>query len=241
MVNGGNVRNSYRKKSLEKKDPTNKNMETNNLKSKKGDNGKYGYVDESGNWAVEPKFDNADEFERGVARVQLNWMWGFLKEDGSWLFEPVLHEANPFSGEIACVKKGLRYGFLDRQGEWFIEPNLLAAVPSGNKEYFGVKNMDSLRAIISNQGKWITDFELKERPDFWDYGIKVDKDSKYGFLDYTGNWIISPKYKEMYEANEGRIFASLEGNDHFRLIDLSGNNITETEFYLAFLEKKFNN
>ena len=37
-------------------------MEEKKLSPKEGDNGKYGYVDNNGNWVIEPKFDEAAEF-----------------------------------------------------------------------------------------------------------------------------------------------------------------------------------
>ena len=207
-------------------------MEEKKLIAKKGDNGKWGYVDNTGEWVIEPKFIEADEFDRGIARVRYDWLWGFLKEDGSWLFEPVLNDADPFSDEIACVKKGLCYGFINRKGVWFIEPNIIEVVKSSNKDLFGIKNRDRRCAIISNQGKWITEFELAHLPDFGDYSIRVDKDSKYGFLDYKGNWIIPPIYQEAFEAKEERIFAGVEKNSYFYLIDLNGNILSEEKLYL---------
>lgn len=79
------------------------------LKLKK-QNDRYGYVDEDGNWAIEPGFLCAEEFDGGLAIVRPSGLYGYLKEDGSWLIEPTLHYASPFEGEIARVMKRLVLG-----------------------------------------------------------------------------------------------------------------------------------
>lgn len=206
-------------------------MEPNNLKSKKGDNGKYGYVDESGNWVVEPKFWKVDEFERGVARVQVDGMWGFLNEDGSWLFEPVLHEADSFSNEVARVRKGFFYGFINRKGEWVIEPKLLEAWPFEGDSVTGIFNSDNVMAFISNNGKMITDFNLEGLVSYnvpahfmYDNRIRAKKDEKYGFLNLNGTWVIPPNYKRVREFSEERAFVNKkDNNEDYDLIDVDGN------------------
>ena len=42
------------------------------LNSKKGENGKYGFVDSTGKWVVEPKFVDISNLSKGFARVRLN-------------------------------------------------------------------------------------------------------------------------------------------------------------------------
>ena len=60
-----------------------KNMAEKKLEDKRGDNGKAGYVDEDGNWVIEPKFDFTWSFEDGIAKVELKRKSGFIKTDGT--------------------------------------------------------------------------------------------------------------------------------------------------------------
>ena len=62
------------------------------LEPKEADNGKYGYVDEKGNWVIEPKFDDAWRFKEGFAKVELDGKYGFIKTDGTYLVEPIYIE-----------------------------------------------------------------------------------------------------------------------------------------------------
>ena len=54
------------------------------LKNKKADNGKWGYVDEKGNWIIEPKFDEAQDFYHGEAVVLYEGKYRILMPDGSF-------------------------------------------------------------------------------------------------------------------------------------------------------------
>lgn len=54
------------------------------LKRQKADNGKYGFVDEKGNWIIEPKFDKASDFYSGEAVVFDEGKYRILMPDGSF-------------------------------------------------------------------------------------------------------------------------------------------------------------
>lgn len=59
---------------------------------KKGDNKLYGYVDENGNWVIEPKFDEADDFEDGEATVMYENLYHKLLSDGSFRKQSKIEE-----------------------------------------------------------------------------------------------------------------------------------------------------
>lgn len=44
--------------------------------------GKYGYINENGDFVIEPKFDHAGEFEDGIARVYLNGKYFYINTKG---------------------------------------------------------------------------------------------------------------------------------------------------------------
>lgn len=49
-------------------------------------NGKYGYIDRKGTIAIKPKYDMADDFSEGLARVKLGSKWGYIGSNGEMLF-----------------------------------------------------------------------------------------------------------------------------------------------------------
>lgn len=54
------------------------------LEPKKGDNGKYGYVDKNGNWVIEPKFERAHDFWDGEAKVFDNGFYKIMLSNGTF-------------------------------------------------------------------------------------------------------------------------------------------------------------
>lgn len=76
------------------------------LIKKEGDNGNYGFVDENGNWVIEPKFCQY-AFRYGIAKVKLDGKYGYIKEDGTYLVEPKFDDAKDFrDGEAEVLDNG---------------------------------------------------------------------------------------------------------------------------------------
>ena len=94
------------------------------LKRKKGENGKYGFVDKAGNWIIEPKFDGAEYFELGKAPVKDGNRWGIINSDGTWFLEPefdTIERSN--NGDITVYYYDGTAGAVDEKtGEiWWLE------------------------------------------------------------------------------------------------------------------------
>ena len=48
-------------------------------------NGKWGFINEKQQWVIQPKFEDAKEFQNGKAAAKLNGKWGFINKRGEWL------------------------------------------------------------------------------------------------------------------------------------------------------------
>ena len=80
---------------------------------------KFGYIDKSGMWAIEPQFDVAENFSGGLAAVRRaqNDKCGFIDRSGKSVISPRFDAAGSFADGIAWVKVGDRYGFINPKGE----------------------------------------------------------------------------------------------------------------------------
>lgn len=47
--------------------------------------GKWGFINERQDWVIQPRFDDAKEFQGGKAAVRQNGKWGFINKRGEWL------------------------------------------------------------------------------------------------------------------------------------------------------------
>jgi WG containing repeat/S-layer homology domain len=58
-------------------------------------------------FVIPPKFDAADAFATGLARVQINNQWGYIDKTGKFVIPPEFDEAHPFSDGLALVKENI--------------------------------------------------------------------------------------------------------------------------------------
>lgn len=67
-------------------------------------NGKWGFVDTSGNIVIDYSFDEAKSFSSGFAAVMKDGKWGFINSSGNEIIPCEYEEVRPFTGKYAAVK-----------------------------------------------------------------------------------------------------------------------------------------
>ena len=68
--------------------------------------GKWGFVDASGNMVIEPQYEQAKSFGNGLAPVRVGDLWGYISSNGEWRIECQFEDCLPFSTNgIAAVKE----------------------------------------------------------------------------------------------------------------------------------------
>ncbi len=50
-------------------------------------NGKYGYIDKTGKYVINPQFDYAGSFSEGLAVVEIGGKWGYIDKTGKFIWE----------------------------------------------------------------------------------------------------------------------------------------------------------
>jgi hypothetical protein len=84
-------------------------------------NGKSGYLDHAGEWAVSPRFESAGDFSEGVAPVEVeHHKWGYIDKTGRLVLPALYYFAGPFSEALAHVSDGVLEGYIDREGKLVI-------------------------------------------------------------------------------------------------------------------------
>ncbi|MGC9367677.1 MAG: WG repeat-containing protein [bacterium] len=64
---------------------------------------KWGFIDLSGNWKIEPQFDQAKSFVENRAAVKLGQKWGYIDQHGEFRLKPQFDNAYDFSEGFAIV------------------------------------------------------------------------------------------------------------------------------------------
>lgn len=80
-------------------------------------NGKWGFISQSGKLIVKPTYDYVFPFSEGMAVVVKNGKWGYVNTKGKVVIAPHCRFASNFSNGLARVFKDDKYGFIDKKNE----------------------------------------------------------------------------------------------------------------------------
>ncbi|HZJ82545.1 MAG TPA: WG repeat-containing protein, partial [Clostridia bacterium] len=152
---------------------------------------------------------------------------------------PIVREHDPSEDQVLLlVCADNKFGFMDMTGKTVIEPQFdlawnfnefgVAMVMNyeDGQEFYGLLGVDGL----------LTDVNLWDIGEFYDGIAKVkNKDGKYGFIDYKGDWIAQPIYDEVKDFSEGLAAVGLISDtssanppvDTWGFIDARGKEIIE--------------
>ena len=84
------------------------------------DNGRYGYLDRTGEIAISPIYAEASDFSEGLAAAAIRngatLEWGFINPDGEWVITPTFsNKPGDFHEGLAVVKKkNGKYVYIDK-------------------------------------------------------------------------------------------------------------------------------
>ncbi len=150
-------------------------------------NHKWGFIDESGNYVVEPKYSDVSSFSEGFAPVCLGAKWGFIDKSGRLTIEPQFEYVLPFCDGLAAVLyKGL-IGFVDHSGHFAIEPR-----------FHQVSSFADGLAIVT----------LKEGLQELHRSLVIDKDGNSVFDLYQTRQTYTP---ESTDRTSGKLYGLSEG------------------------------
>jgi hypothetical protein len=136
---------------------------------------KYGYIDESGKFAINPVFEGANNFAEGLAAVcvgqgcyfskrgKAEHKWGSVDTTGKLAVTPQFDDAWAFKDGLAAVSVGGKHGYIDKSGKFVINP-----------QYDYAEQFDNGVAKV---------------------GIKLSEEGytyKHGYIDKTGKYIWQP-------------------------------------------------
>lgn len=186
--------------------------------------GKWGYIDNQGEWVIQPSFDKVMPFSEGLAAANIGYKfdpldadkcqtgkWGYIDKTGQWAIEPSFESAESFREGFAKVNVGAvfrpyqgisltggKWGFINKDGSWFIQPN------------------DTLYTSFS-EGLC---------------AFKAPKESKWGYIDKQNQIWIAPAYWQTEEFHDG-LAPVMKGSARFQYIDKRNKEAFPSEFKKA--------
>jgi len=212
----------------------------------KNTKGKWGYMNQEGEIAIEPKYNDASSFRNELALVttiiidtaggkaEEKELKGFIDQEGNEVIKPSskLSLVHSFSEGLAAYSDGSDWGwgYIDKTGKKVIRTkNDWENVGDFNNGTATVE-IDGLWGLINTKGELILNPKYEDPLFFSNGRAIVEKDDKFGFINLKGEWIIEPKYEDYVLGFLGRK-AIVENDNYYVFINRKGDKKNKKEFY----------
>lgn len=195
----------------------------------------YGFINTTGQVAIEAIYEDVKPFSEGLAAVKLNGKWGFIDKSGKEVIQPQYANAYTFSEGLAPVEKDGKVIYIDPTGKEVIQT-----------AYKDVYIFHDGLAGVKENGKWgfidkTGNLTIKPQYDdaynFSEGVAAVEVNGKWGFIDTKGQFVIQPQYKHAHPLREG--LAAVKTDDFWGFIDGTGRVVIKPQFpevYTTFVE-----
>lgn len=203
------------------------------------ENGKWGYIDISGDVVIVPRFEQAYHFREGLGQVEIDGKNGFIDRAGNTVIEPQFKSAWPFSEGLAVVQfENRRWGYIDQTGRTVIEPQYLIAFPF-TEGLAATMDREEAWGFIDKSGNTViphrycsTEMCTSMPEKFSDGLAAVPFDDKWGYIDKNGEVVIRPGFYEADHFCEGLARVQVDGK--WGYIDTAGNYVIASEYDEAY-------
>ncbi|MCX7596880.1 MAG: WG repeat-containing protein [Fischerella sp.] len=195
--------------------------------------GKWGYIDKSGNIVIQPQFDETDKFSEGLAKVWIAGQnWGYIDKTGNFVIPQQFAKdgARNFSEGLARACVVSTCGFIDKTGNFVIE-----------RKFTGAGDFKEGLARVKTRGKWgfidksgnlVVQPQFEEAYNFSEGLAIVKINNKYSYIDSNGNFVIQTNFDDVFYFSEE--LALVKVGDKYGYIDKTGKMIIQPEFDDAY-------
>lgn len=178
-------------------------------------NNRWGLIDATGTWMVDPTYDYCEPFAEGMALFEKNGLFGYIDVHGQEVIKAIYEEAYLFDHGVAIVFNGLKYGTINRFGEIVVpfeydeigdyNDGLALALKNGNYGY------------INLLGQSIIPFDYQKAYTFNHNRALVQKNNRFGVIN-SANKVILPFIYDWIEPDFGDSLIKVKQNNFFGII-----------------------
>jgi hypothetical protein len=199
--------------------------------SGKGDDLRYGFINENGEIVVHPMFEvvssnlevhSSGEMKTNKLRtVSINNKWGVIDSKGKWLLQPMFSYIDDFYNGLAVASIGEKRGVIDESGNWLIQP-IFEEIGTFKDDIATARKSDEF-GFIDKSGNWVIEpkFNNVFSEGFVEDLCGVEIGDRWGYIDKSGVVVLQPEFEEVYPFCGGHAIVRL--NEKSGLIDRSGN------------------
>ena len=206
--------------------------------------GKYGYINEKGEYKIDAKFDGAGGFSEGLASVTVKkgknendvtiYKYGYIDKSGEIVINAEYDSAYDFSDGLAAVEKDGKHGYINKKGETVIdfEYDTAFSFKDGHAVVGYEKNEDEwdyVYGLIDKNGKQTISMDYDDIT----YGNSMylcEKDGEYQYLTEEGKSAVNGTYYRASKMYDDGYAIVANGDKRFVVIDDDGKEITDTDY-----------
>jgi len=154
---------------------------------------KWGFVFDK-KTIIKYKYDDADEFSSGLARVELNGVWGYIDKTGKEVIPLGYDFAYNFNEDLAKIGLNGKYGFINQTGIEVVQPKYSHV--GDFIEGLAWVELNGKYGYIDKTGKEVIPLNYDAAGNFSYSPAKVKFNDKYGYIGKDGEVVIPLIYDE---------------------------------------------
>lgn len=195
----------------------------------------WGYIDDSGKFIIEPKYENALEFsEEGIAQVYNDNAIGVINPKGEEIIPTRYKEITELkNGYIKAFDGEVNYVF-NKEGKLQFSGNYVYIGPYSDDLFSVAKyndNKDVLMGYVNKSGEVVVEPKYMRAYDFQNGRAVVMKDQElHQIIDKNGKELKDLEYNLVVPSTEGNIYLVRNKDNLYGYIDGEGNAIVEPKF-----------
>lgn len=174
---------------------------------------RIGYADADGSIFLPPQYKHAGIFSHGLAPVASGEYWGFIDRSGEFVIQPqFICEPEAFSENFAfCRSNNRDSGIIDREGNW--KATNFSSYTNPFQFYDGyalaLSHESEPMCYVDSSGELCFGKSFSHASSFSEERaivIETDDSDLMGFIDTSGNYILTPQADIACPFHEGLAF-----------------------------------
>lgn len=164
--------------------------------------GKWGFINRSGQVVIAPQYDKRAEFHAGVAAIEFApKRWGYIHKSGKLVIDPRFDFCGDIKNGYASAMFQNKWVWVDKTGK-VVDFNVNSS--SGWSEGLAIFMIGPKYGYINESGKIVINPRFKRSADFHDgLAVAIADNDLYGYIDKQGAWSIPPQYDYAFDFEDG--------------------------------------
>ncbi len=181
----------------------------------------YGYINTDGKMVIPAIYEEAKDFENGIAPVKLNGKWGIIDKSGKTVVQFKYDNVKEFSeGLLNCSLNG-KWGAIDSKGKVIIPFEYEDLFPKSDN-LIGFKKNKKF-GFINTNNKIVIEPKYDDIINFSENIAGYKLNGKWGIINKIGQKITEPLYDSLGAVKENKVLVSL--NNKYGFIDNKGREV----------------